>query len=167
MFGAGSSTDPHGQQIGRGKVWFEILLCLLVRNGQATGSTQVARVQLSPQGRRNEGYLRSAAGCAERPAGPMPSHAGCATLPLRCCRSCPHHPWHGNCLVCEAPLVATDSSYASYVNLLCTIDFRVSDYPTTSHNASGVEQPPTAPTLTLPAPPTAAQAHAAVLNSLL
>ena len=69
----------------------------------------------------------------------------------------------------KRPLVATDPSYASYVNFLSALNFRVSDYQATAHDADGVEQPPTAPILTLPSPPTAAQADAAValLNSLL
>ena len=49
----------------------------------------------------------------------------------------------------KRPLVATEASYAHYVNMLTAIDFRVATYQALSHVGEGVDQPPTSPTLTL------------------
>ena len=77
---------------------------------------------------------------------------------------------HGTPIVwlVKRPLVATEASYARYVNMLTAIDFRVATYQALSHVQEGVDQPPTSPTLTLPPVPTEADAvpGAALLRGL-
>ena len=77
---------------------------------------------------------------------------------------------HGTPIVwlVKRPLVATEASYAHYVNMLTAIDFRVATYQALSHVGEGVDQPPTSPTLTLPPLPTEADAvaGAALLRGL-
>ena len=72
---------------------------------------------------------------------------------------------HGTPIVwlVKRPLVATEASYANYVNMLTAIDFRVASYQALPPVGEGVDQPATSPALTLPAVPT--EAESLVQNS--